>query len=389
MSPQALSVRLALFYATVFLAVGAHLPFWPLWLESRGLTAAEIGLLLALGSWVKLIANPGLAHLSDRAGWGKGTIVLLTAVSLAAFCAFIPAHGFAWILVLHLVAAASFPLLVPLAETQTLAAVYRYSLDYGRIRLWGSLAFIVGSLAAGHLLATYDADWILWLVLGALALSFLAGMALPGREISRHHTDEAEDASIKRLARVFGQRELLVFLVASALIQSSHAAYYGFSALYWRASGIGATTIAALWTEGVIAEILFFALSRRLAGRLRPGTLLVLAGLLGTLRWTVTAMSTDLAALAAVQLLHAATFAATHLAAMHYITRATPARLAASMQSLYAALSGGLAMGGTMLLAGALYESDPGLAFFAMAGLTLAAVVLTLAAGLLRQPRTA
>jgi len=389
MSPQALSARFALFYATLFLAVGAHLPFWPLWLESRGLTAAEIGLLLALGSWVKLVANPGLAHLSDRAGWGKGTIVLLTAVSLVVFTAFVPAEGFAWILALHLVAAASFPLLVPLAETQTMAAVYRHSLDYGRIRLWGSLAFIVGSLATGRLLAVYDADWVLWLVLGALALSLLAAVALPGRELTAHQAGDGEDLSLKRLARLFGQRELLVFLVASALIQASHAAYYGFSALHWRASGIGATTIAVLWTEGVVAEILFFALSRRLAGRLRPGTLLVLAGLLGTLRWSVTALSTDLAALAAVQLLHAATFAATHLAAMHTITRATPARLAASMQSLYSALSGGLAMGGTMLLAGTLYESDPGLAFLAMAGLTLAAVGITLAAGLLRQPRTA
>jgi PPP family 3-phenylpropionic acid transporter len=389
MSPQALSARFALFYATLFLAVGAHLPFWPLWLESRGLTAAEIGLLLALGSWVKLVANPGLAHLSDRAGWGKGTIVLLTAVSLVVFTAFVPAEGFAWILALHLVAAASFPLLVPLVETQTMAAVYRHSLDYGRIRLWGSLAFIVGSLATGRLLAAYDADWVLWLVLGALALSLLAAVALPGRDPAAPQTGDGEDLSLKRLARLFGQRELLVFLVASALIQSSHAAYYGFSALHWRASGIGATTIAVLWTEGVVAEILFFALSRRLAGRLRPGSLLVLAGLLGTLRWSVTALSTDLAALAAVQLLHAATFAATHLAAMHTITRATPARLAASMQSLYSALAGGLAMGGTMLLAGTLYESDPGLAFLAMAGLTLAAVALTLAAGLLRQPRTA
>jgi PPP family 3-phenylpropionic acid transporter len=389
MSPQALSARFALFYATLFLAVGAHLPFWPLWLESRGLTAAEIGLLLALGSWVKLVANPGLAHLSDRAGWGKGTIVLLTAVSLVVFTAFVPAEGFAWILALHLVAAASFPLLVPLVETQTMAAVYRHSLDYGRIRLWGSLAFIVGSLATGRLLAAYDADWVLWLVLGALALSLLAAVALPGRDPAAPQTGDGEDLSLKRLARLFGQRELLVFLVASALIQSSHAAYYGFSALHWRASGIGATTIAVLWTEGVVAEILFFALSRRLAGRLRPGSLLALAGLLGTLRWSVTALSTDLAALAAVQLLHAATFAATHLAAMHTITRATPARLAASMQSLYSALAGGLAMGGTMLLAGTLYESDPGLAFLAMAGLTLAAVALTLAAGLLRQPRAA
>src|SRR3546814_11022189 len=128
MSPQALSVRYALYYATIFVAIGAHLPFWPLWLEARGLTAAEIGLLLALGSWVKLVANPALAHLSDRAGWGKGTIVLLTAVSLAAFAASIPASGFAWILALHLIASASFPLLFPLVGTQTMAAATSPSL---------------------------------------------------------------------------------------------------------------------------------------------------------------------------------------------------------------------------------------------------------------------
>src|SRR5690606_4472551 len=112
----AIGLRYALFYATLFTAIGAHLPFWPLWLEGRGLSAGEIGLLLALGSWIKLIANPGLALLSDRAGWSKGTVVLLAAVSVAAFTAFIPAEGFGWILALHLLAAASFPLLVPLAE---------------------------------------------------------------------------------------------------------------------------------------------------------------------------------------------------------------------------------------------------------------------------------
>ncbi|MGE5768431.1 MAG: MFS transporter, partial [Bacteroidota bacterium] len=112
------------------------------------------------------------------------------------------------------------------------------------------------------------------------------------------------------------------------------------------------------------------------------------AGLLGTLRWVVMAGTTDLMLLGAVQTLHAATFAAMHLAAMHFITRTAPARLAASLQSLYAALSGGLAMRGTMLLAGTLYGSGPGLAFLAMAGLTLAAVLLTVAGGLLRAPRS-
>jgi len=230
---------------------------------------------------------------------------------------------------------------------------------------------------------------VLWLVLGPLALTFFVAVALPGRAVTGTPGDAAEDVSLRRVLRLFTQRGTVTLLCASALIQASHAAYYGFSSLAWRAAGIGETTIAVLWTEGVVAEILFFAFSRRLADRLAPGTLMMAAGLLGCLRWTVTGLSSDIAALAAVQLLHAATFAATHLAAMHYITRTTPPRLAASMQSLYSALSGGLVMGGTMLLAGSLYESGPGLPFLAMAGLSLAAAVLAFVAGLLRRTQPA
>jgi PPP family 3-phenylpropionic acid transporter len=389
MTPQSLSLRYALFFATVFAAVGAHLPFWPLWLESRGLTAAEIGLAMALGSWMKLAVNPTLAHLSDRAGWGKGTIVLLTAVSLAAFLAFIPAHGFAWILAIHLVTAACFPLLIPLAESQTMAAVYRHSLDYGRIRLWGSLAFIAGTLATGRLLGAEGADWVLWIVLAALAGSFVTAATLPGQNTDTLPGAVPEDVSLRRLLRLFARREILIFLAAAALIQASHAAYYAYSSLTWKAAGIGETRIALLWTVGVVAEILFFAFSRRLPASFTPGRLLVVAGLAASIRWLVTGMSSETAVLAVVQSLHAASFAATHLAAMHHITRSTPPRLAATMQSLYAALSGGLAMGGAMLLAAACYAIDPGLAFFAMAAIALAAAGLGQVARVLRAAEVA
>ena len=397
MSPRALSLRYALFFATVFVAVGAHLPFWPLWLESRGLTAAEIGLAMALGSWMKLAANPTLAHLSDRAGWGKGTVVLLTAVSFVAFLAFIPASGFAWILAVHLVTAACFPLLIPLAETQTMAAVYRHSLDYGRIRLWGSLAFVAGSLATGQLLGAAGADWVLWIVIAAIGGSLLTAAALPGRltgELSGELSGALpgslpEDVSLRRLLRLFSRPDTLTFLAAAALVQASHAAYYAYSSLTWKAAGIGEGSIALLWTVGVVAEILFFAFSRRLPASFTPGRILVIGGLLSAIRWLVTGMSSDLPVLAVVQTLHAGSFAATHLAAMHHITRSTPPRLAATMQSLYSALSGGLAMGGAMLLAAACYEIDPGLAFFAMAAIALAAAGLGQVARVLRAAEAA
>lgn len=388
MSPQALSLRFALYYAAIFLSVGVYLPFWPLWLESRGLSAGQIGLLLALAAWIKVVATPTLAHLSDRAGRGKSTIVLLAAVSLIAFAAFAPAHGFAWILVVQLIVAASFPLLVPLGESQTMVAVYRHGLDYGRIRLWGSLAFILGSLLAGRAIGDLGADWALWLILAALGLTFVAALALPGREPPAPGA-VAEEISLRRVVGLLRQPGLPVFLVAAAMIQSSHAAYYGFSALHWRANGIGETTIALLWAEGVVVEILLFALSARLVRCCAPTTLLLAAGLLGGLRWGLLALSSDLVVLVFAQTLHAATFAVTHLAVMHYITRATPAGLAASMQSFYAALSGGLAMGLAMLAAGRLYEVGATEAFFAMAAIALTAAALALLARVQRRTAAA
>lgn len=381
MSPQALSLRFAFYYGAVFLTVGCYLPFWPLWLESRGLTAEQIGLVLALAAWVRVAATPALAHLSDRAGWGKGSIVLLAGISLAAFSAFLPAGGFTWILAVQVVVAASFPLLVPLGESQTMAAVYRHALDYGRIRLWGSLAFILGSLTAGRLVGAYSAGWVLWLILAALVLTFAAAITLPGRDTPQAPPDPAEERSLKRLIGLLRRPGMLVFLLAAALTQASHAAYYGFSSLHWRASGIGETTIALLWTEGVIVEILFFAVSRRLTARLSPVILLASAGVLGGLRWALTAATTELVLLAAAQTLHAATFAVTHLAAMHYITQATPAPLSASMQSFYSALSGGLAMGGAMLLAGRLYEAGAGYAFAGMSAVAFSGAACALIAG--------
>ncbi|GAB4224207.1 MAG: MFS transporter [Kiloniellaceae bacterium] len=378
MSPQVLSFRFAFYYSAVFLAVGCYLPFWPLWLEARGLSAGQIGLLLALAAWVKVIASPSLAHLSDRAGWSKGTIVLVACLSLVAFAAFLPASGFTWIVAVQVLVAASFPLLVPLGESQAMAAVYRHSLDYGRIRLWGSLAFILGSLSAGRLVAAFDAEWVLWLILAALLVTVTAAVMLPGSARAPAAGPGSEDRSLSGLLRLLRQPGLLAFLLAAGMIQASHAAYYGFSSLHWRAGGIGETTIALLWAEGVVAEILFFAVSRKLSERFTPVTLLVAAGLLGGLRWAATAASSDLGVLVAVQTLHAATFAATHLAAMHFITRATPPGLAASMQSFYSALSGGLAMGGSLLLAGRLYEATPASAFAGMAVLAVAGTGLAL-----------
>ena len=373
MSRLALSVRYACFYGAVFLALGVYLPFWPVWLAERGLEASDIGLLLALTSWIKVLSVPSVARLVDWSGRPKAALALLALLSLASFALFLLAWDFWAILAVQLLTALAFHGLIPLAESQTMRVVRTEGLDYGRIRLWGSIAFILGSLGAGELLTGRSPGLLLWFILGALAATVAAALALPaGGKVAQ---PTPASGGIRLL---LSDRRFLLFLLAAALSQASHAVYYGFSALAWRAAGFSASAVGWLWAEGVLAEIVFFAFSTALLRRLAPAGLLALAGLAGVVRWCVLAGAADLPALVAVQALHAVTFGAAHLAAVHFIAGRAPQGLAATAQGLYAALSGGLAMGLAILLAGRLYQDFAADAYYAMAALSAAALAIAL-----------
>ena len=364
------ALRFSAYFAAVFLALGVYLPFWPLWLEDRGLSAGEIGLVLAVASWARVIGTPLVGRISDRSGRPQATMLVAAVLGLGFFALFFGISGFWPILLLHLAWALAFNPLIPLGESRAMAAVQAQDLDFGRMRLWGSLAFILGSLAAGEAVAWRGPTAILVLVLVALLATVLTVASLPRVELSR--PSEFQSAGLRSL---LADRRFLLFLVAASLLQGSHAAYYGFSALHWSAAGLGEATIGWLWAEGVIAEILLFIVAGRLVARLGPGWLLVLAGCGGLVRWLVLAATTDPLLLVPAQALHALTFGAAHLGIVYFISARAPDGLKATAQSLYAAVSGGLVMGASLWLAGRLYSLEPSSAFLAMAALAASGLI--------------
>ena len=173
------ALRLSAFYAATFLVTGIQLPFWPIWLASRGLTAREIGVLLAAAIWVKVLATPAIGALADKTGGRRVLMGALAAAALAAYAGLLSAGSF-WLLIsLNLVALTAQSALMPLGDTITLAAVRSEGLDYGRIRLWGSVSFIFASIASGAALASSSGERVLPLVLGASALVLLACLRSP------------------------------------------------------------------------------------------------------------------------------------------------------------------------------------------------------------------
>ena len=367
MSPGAwpVPVRLALFYAAIFAVLGVRLPFWPLWLAARGLGAAEIGVLVSIHMWVKIAANPLVAGIVDRLGVRRRTMIVLAFGAWLGFALYGLADEFWALLAVAVLVGFLFVPLMPLGENLTVMESNERGFDYGRVRLWGSVAFIAASMLGGRLLAGRPVDLILWLVLAGLGLLFIACVLLPERR-----TPPPGEARV-HLRRVLRSPVFLGFLASASLIQASHAMLYGFGTLHWRAQGLSSGMIGWLWGIGVIAEIALFALSGPIVRRLGPARLLGLAAAAGVVRWTATALTTALPVLMAVQLLHGLTFGAAHLAAMRFLGRAVPVQVSASAQGLYSATAMGAAIGGALMLSGFLYQAAGGAAFHAMAALSL------------------
>jgi len=366
------------FYLALFLVLGLYLPFWPVFLADRGLDGPAIGLLLALSTWAKVAGNPLIGRLSDRSLRPGRVLVGLAATAFAAAWLFHVVAGFWGLLAVNLVVFSAFQALIPLGDSRLLAAGRVAGTDYGRVRLWGSAAFLVAVLALGEGLDALGPALVPWSLCAGLGLLLGAALALPAPP------DSAPPAPLRQrpvqpgILAVLRARRFVLFLAVGTLLQASHAVYYAFSAVAWQAAGLSATTIGWLWAEGVVAEILLFWWGARVLARLGPTGLLLLAAAGGLLRWGGLAATAEPAALAALQVLHAATFGAAHLGAMHFISRETPTGNHGTAHGLYAAATGGLGMGLALLAAGPLYDAAGLGAYHAMQAMSLAAGLLVI-----------
>ncbi|MBL8659346.1 MAG: 3-phenylpropionate MFS transporter [Rhodospirillales bacterium] len=367
--------RLGSFYAAFLAVYGVQIPFWPVWLEGKGLTPTDIGLIVAVTVGARMIGNPLAAHIADRSGERRRPMLALSALSLAAYGLFAFTDGFWTILAVSVLSSMLFPPMMALGESLTMSGVARIGIDYGRVRLWGSLSFIVTATLSGHVLVEAPPQAILWLVLATVALTGAACLILPDLR-----SDAAPVAAGLPIALVMADRRLLLMLAAAGLIQGSHAVYYAFGTLHWEAAGYGDDVIGLLWALGVVCEIVLFAFGRALLCRVDAPRLLALAGGLAAVRWLTLGATTVLPAVIAAQSLHAFSYAAAHLAAIHIIAASVAPGLSATAQSLYAALVMGFALGVMLLVSGPLYQAIAGGAYFAMAAAAsaggLAAAVL-------------
>jgi len=353
--------RLAMFYGTVFGSSGFYLPFFPVWLKAIGIDPAWIGVILAVPSTTRFTTLPFIAAFAERHHELRQTMIV---------CAFLTMFGFAVvgtlreplaILIMFALTAVVWTPLTALTDGYALKGVVRFGFDYGPLRLWGSAAFVVGALACGLVVNWLDGAQLIWVIVGAMVLSAFVSLGLQplGAPIG-------DGAVLSKASALLRDPGFLAIAGATALIQGSHAGYYTFASITWQAAGFDGLTIAGLWTLGVLAEIVLFALSPRVTWA--PATLMILGGLGALLRWTLTAQTLPLPVLVVVQLLHGATYGLTQLGTMGLLLHHVPQHVMARAQGYVTACTG-LVMSSMAVLSGAIYARYGEGVYYVMAAL--------------------
>ncbi|CAH8194482.1 putative 3-phenylpropionic acid transporter [Vibrio aestuarianus] len=352
------------YFIGFFFAYGVYLPFWALWFENQGVSATDIGLLIGIGFATRCVAN---LVITPRIHKVEHLLPTLRWLSLAALL-FIGFHFFTggsfWLMAL---ATVLFNLCcgpaIPLSDAMANYYARLQMLDYGRTRLWGSVAFIAGSTVVGLLVASYGTDMILYTALAGIFVSLLLSLRNPN---PMPVTVSEEHAERPKLSQLLREWPVIKFLLLVALIQGSHAAYYSFSSIYWKSAGHSEELIGYLWSLGVVAEVAVFALSKRLFSGWSLRALFVAAAIGVIARWGLMASTTAIIALAAIQLLHGVTFAMAHIAAIQYIQHASQNKMVA-LQALYNAIPLGAFIALMTTLSGWGYENWGANVFWAMA----------------------
>jgi len=329
-------------------SIGLFNPFAPLWYKSLGLPVVAIGLLVSMQSWTRLFAPYLWGLVADRSG---RRVELIRAAALACWisaCGLLlvsPGGGGASVLGLTLVVflmyffnACVTPLNEALIAHELAASGGMDPKRYGRVRLWGSVGFLVTVVGGGWWFDAAGMAVFPWTIVAGLTTLVIAAWRLPRRAAVQH--DVAERASIAETLR---QPEVGWFFLGMFFTVLAHTAIYAFYSLYLDRLGYGKGQVGALWAVSVAAEIAWFAFQGRWVRHHHLHHWLIAAALLAAVRLAGTAgLGASLGAMVLLQCCHAVTFAAQHTACIGLIGRYFPGRLQGRGQALYAVLGYGV-----------------------------------------------
>ena len=333
--------RLSRFYFFYYFFVGSFVPYWGIYLQSENFSPSSIGILLSLFQISRIVAPNFWGWLADHTGHRVKWIKLTSFLGLIGFIGVFWAKGFFWIFLVMSALSLFTSSTLPLAESLTLAHLATTDGHYSRIRLWGSIGFIVASLFLGYLIDLQGINILLWVLLIAQAIIFFLSNTIPETQDIQHKTN---DLSIWKIIKT---PSVIALLLGCTLMVSAHGVLYNFYSIYLKDHGYSSGTIGWLWAVGVICEILIFMAMPKILRRYSLKAILLMSLFLGVFRFILIGASPDhLYLLFIAQMFHAATFGSFHAASIEVIAYYFKGRNQTRGQAIYNSVAYGI--GGTI-----------------------------------------
>ena len=353
---QSMPIRFSILYFLFFLMIGTYGPFWPVWLLSINFSPQLIATALALATIFKIIIGPLFASLNDKHNNNNVIIFYISLLSTLTFFSILllsqnKDSSKLLIVILGCLAWGLFSSTLPLLEAKTLLITQKKSLDYGKIRLWGSISFIIAALVVGFLIENTNKNIIIILVLIFSFITTIAVYYTPNNKIKN------KKQAIKPFYSLIKTPNLLLVFLCCGFIQASHSFYYAFSSIEWLKNGLSSSFIGFCWALGVFAEIILFAFFANKLKTLSPKILLKFAAIITIFRWIILSLSSSPLWIIIAQLGHAGSYGITHLAAIYFISKNISKESQTSAQSIYASISMGIFPAIFINFCGILYSS--------------------------------
>ncbi len=354
--PDRFELRMSLIFGAIFLPLGVHLPYFPLWLQAQGLDAGQIGVILSLPMFVRVVTTPAVTALADRAG--DRARVLLAISLAAAFVSlgyFLPS-AYGVILAVSVLLAVFWAPQSPLADSLALSGVRRFGSSYSRMRIWGSLMFLVASFGGGMILSVAGPASIPVMVAAGLAGSAATAAVAP--KLGPPRKASLFPARASQSAPALLSRYFVLFVAGAGIINASHGFMFAFASIYWKGIGISDGVIGVFWTAAVVAEVAIFFLFDRLFGSLSTARVLAAAGAAAILRWIayplIEPLGLGVAGFIVVQCMHALSTGLLLIGVQKMIAERVPEERTGAAQGV-AFFSVGFTMAAVTLASGPLY----------------------------------
>lgn len=349
-------VALSLTYALYFGQLGVITPYLGVFLDGRGFSSVEIGELFAVITLARIIGPSLWAGVADRTGKTLFILRLGSALTVLSFFWVFWAYSF-WYLTLVMGLMMMFwTAVLPQLEVLTLQTVEGDSKRYGRIRLWGSIGFIVLTVLVGKTLDFFSTDAPIYASMLVLTGLFFSSLLL--KQPEQYKVKEAVSMRIMPFLR---SRIAFIFLLSNALLQVSFGAYYGFFALYMRDLGYSGMQTGLLIALGVVVEVGIFLIAQRLIARFGVWRLMLFCLLATGLRWLLLGTLAEFFWLVFFsQFIHALSFGLNHSTSMHFIHHYFPTQIHGRIQAAYISLAFGLGGAIGNYFAGQLWQQGAG-----------------------------